>query len=44
LGGIGGESVFAKDMQAETVEVMEEKFQVIIVFTSKQAAIDAFDS
>tara|TARA_Y100001968_G_scaffold241267_1_gene224830 strand:- start:55 stop:390 length:336 start_codon:yes stop_codon:yes gene_type:complete len=40
---VGG-SVFAKDMDAETVEGNGGKLGVIIEFPSKQAAIDAFNS
>jgi uncharacterized protein (DUF1330 family) len=40
---VGG-SVFAKDMEAETVEGKGGKLGVIIEFPSKQAAIDAFNS
>ena len=39
-----GGSVFAKDMEAETVEGKGGKLGVIIEFPSKQAAIDAFNS
>ena len=40
---VGG-SVYAKDMEAETVEGKGGKLGVIIEFPSKQAAIDAFNS
>ena len=40
---VGG-SVFAKDLEAETVEGKGGKLGVIIEFLSKQAAIDAFNS
>ena len=40
---VGG-SVFAKDLEAETVEGKGGKLGVIIEFPSKQAAIDAFNS
>tara|TARA_B100000214_G_scaffold372935_1_gene352188 strand:+ start:1330 stop:1626 length:297 start_codon:yes stop_codon:yes gene_type:complete len=40
---VGG-SVFAKDIEAETVEGKCGKLGVIIEFPSKQAAIDAFNS
>ena len=39
-----GGSVFAKDMEAVTVEGKGGKLGVIIEFPSKQAAIDAFNS
>ena len=40
---VGG-SVFAKDMDGQTVEGKGEKLAVIIQFPSKQAAIDAYNS
>ena len=40
---VGG-SVFAKDMEGQTVEGKGGKLAVIIEFPSKQAAIDAYNS
>ncbi len=40
---VGG-SVFAKDMEGQTVEGKGGKLAVIIQFPSKQAAIDAYKS
>jgi len=40
---VGG-SVFAKDMEGQTVEGTGGKLAVIIEFPSKQAAIDAYNS
>ena len=40
---VGG-SVFAKDLDGQTVEGKGGKLSVIIEFSSKQAAIDAFKS
>ena len=40
---VGG-LVFAKDMEAQTVEGKGGKLAVIIEFPSKQAAIDAYNS
>jgi len=40
---VGG-SVFAKDMEGQTVEGKCGKLAVIIEFPSKQAAIDAYNS
>ncbi len=40
---VGG-SVFAKDMEGQTVEGKGGKLAVIIQFPSKQAAIDAYNS
>ena len=39
-----GGSVFAKDMEAQTVEGKGGKLAVIIEFPSKEAAIDAYNS
>ena len=39
-----GGSVFAKDLEIQTVEVKGGKLSVIIEFPSKQAAIDAYKS
>ena len=40
---VGG-SVFAKDLDAQTVEGRGDKLSVIIEFPSKQAAIEAYNS
>ena len=39
-----GVSLFAKDLDGQTVEGKGRKLSVIIVFQSKQAAIDSYNS
>ncbi len=39
-----GGSIFAKDLESQTVEGKGGKLAVIIEFSSKQAAIDAYNS